>query len=217
MFHSWAALLPGLEVIGVQLPGRENRLRESLFRRLEPTVAAAMEALAPALDRPYALLGYSFGALVAYELVRALRREGQALPQRLLVLGRRAPHLPESSPPVYRLGDEQLVAWMREMGGTPQVLLEHPELLPLFLPILRADLTIHETYQYTAEPPLAVPITGFGGVRDPQASREEMEAWRDHSSEGFELRLYPGGHFFWKNYQPMLCADIGRELAVEPE
>jgi medium-chain acyl-[acyl-carrier-protein] hydrolase len=213
LFASWPELLPdGVELNAVQLPGRENRLREEPFTRLQPLLEVLSEAIRPYLDLPFALLGYSFGALLAFELARCLRRDGAPLPQHLFVLGRRAPHLNNPEPPVHRYSDPELVAWMRDLGGTPTLILEHPELLPIFLPILRADLTLHETYAYRPEAPLDLSISAFGGLRDSQAGREELEAWKEHTNGRFNLRLYPGGHFFLKSYQAMVVRDISAML-----
>jgi medium-chain acyl-[acyl-carrier-protein] hydrolase len=213
LFASWAEMLPeGVELNAVQLPGRENRLRETPITQLEPLLSLLLEAVRPYLDLPYAILGYSFGALLAFELTRCLRRSGAPLPHHLFVLGRRAPHLANPSPPVHQYSDADLVSWMRDLGGTPALILEHPELLPIFLPILRADLTLHETYSYRSDAPLDLPISAFGGLRDSQASREELAAWREHTNGRYRLHLYPGGHFFVKNYQAMLLRDISAVL-----
>jgi len=213
LFASWAEMLPkGVELNAVQLPGRENRLREAPFTQLEPLLPVLLEEIRPYLDLPFAILGYSFGALLAFELTRCLRQSGAPLPHHLLVLGRRAPHLTSPSPPVHQNSDAGLVEWMRDLGGTPALILEHPELLPIFLPILRADLTLHETYSYRPDAPLDLPISTFGGLQDSQASREEMEAWQEHTTGRFTLRLYPGGHFFAKDYQAMLLRDISAAL-----
>jgi surfactin synthase thioesterase subunit len=213
MFASWPEGLPaGVELNAMQLPGRENRLREEPFTSVQHLLLELAEAIRPSLDLPFAILGYSFGALLAFELTRFLRQNGDPLPQHLFVLGRRAPHLSSELPPVHGRADAELVEWMRGLGGTPALILDHPELLPIFLPILRADLTLHETYVYRAEAPLDMPIAAFGGLRDSQVSREELAAWREQSNGRFTLRLYPGGHFFLKSYQTMVLRDISALL-----
>jgi medium-chain acyl-[acyl-carrier-protein] hydrolase len=213
LFASWREALPdGLELSAVQLPGRENRLREQPYSRLEMLLPELAEAIRPYLDLPFAMLGYSFGALLVFELTRHLRRHGLPLPHHLFVLGRRAPHLAGRLPPVHHCPDAELVEWMRGLGGTPTLILEHPELLPIFLPVLRADLTLHETYTYQPDAPLDLPISAFGGLNDSQVSRKEMEAWAEQTSGRFTLRLYPGGHFFLKSYQPMVLRDISAVL-----
>jgi medium-chain acyl-[acyl-carrier-protein] hydrolase len=130
-------------------------------------------------------------------------------------LARRAPQLASGSPPAHQLADAELINWMRDLGGTPELLLEHPELLPIFLPILRADLTLHESYVYQPEPPLNLPITAFCGLGDSQASRAEMAAWREQSSAAYGLRLYPGDHFFLKSYLTTVLGDVSAVLTAD--
>jgi medium-chain acyl-[acyl-carrier-protein] hydrolase len=213
LFHTWRSHVPaGVELLAVQLPGRENRLREPLFNDVSELVVTLGAALRPFLDRPYTLLGYSFGALVAFELARWLRRQGERLPSHLFVAARRAPHLAGTGPAIHRYADSELVEWLRELGGTPDLLLEHPELLPLYLPILRADLRAHETYRYRPEAPLDVPISAFGGFGDTQASHAEIEAWCEHTALAYTTRFYPGGHFFLTEYQKEFLRDVFRGL-----
>ena len=101
-FHPLAALLPrDIEMLTVQLPGRESRLSEPPFRRMAPLVDALTDAIAPLLDdKPYALFGHSMGALIAYELGRAFERERLPLPRTTIVSGRRAPSVPNTEAPL---------------------------------------------------------------------------------------------------------------------
>src|SRR5580704_11521240 len=80
VFRSWGDYLsPEFEVIGVQLPGREERLRDELFVRIEPMVESAAKSLCSDLTAPFAFFGHSMGSILAYELACFLRRNG--LPQ----------------------------------------------------------------------------------------------------------------------------------------
>ncbi|HCG01783.1 MAG TPA: hypothetical protein DEV93_14730 [Chloroflexi bacterium] len=54
-------------------PGRESRVGETPYTEMEALVAAAVDALLPLLDRPFALFGHCSGDLVAFEFAR-LRR-----------------------------------------------------------------------------------------------------------------------------------------------
>jgi medium-chain acyl-[acyl-carrier-protein] hydrolase len=90
--------------------------------------------------------------------------------------------------------------------------LENAELMQLLLPSLRADFAVLETYVYTPERPLECPITTFGGLSDHEASRDELEAWRDQTSAAFSLEMFPGDHFFVHSAQPLLLQALSREL-----
>ena len=207
-FHSWAAALPSsIELYAVRLPGRENRRAEPPFRDVVGAAAALGEAIAPLLDRPFAFFGHSMGALIAYELARSVP------PDWLFVSGRRAPHVPDREFPIHQLPEGAFVdAMTRRYGVSATSLLHDPELRALFVPVLRADFEAVERYQYRAAPPLDCPITAFGGLTDPRADPEGLHAWRGYTTGEFDMRLFPGDHFFHQTLRDKVVAEIARAL-----
>jgi surfactin synthase thioesterase subunit len=202
MYRTWLdSLPPSIELCAVQLPGRENRFREPACTSMQRLIDAVVPALAPALDRPYALFGHSMGALVAYEVARALQSLPHlAQPAHLLVSGRRAPHLPELETPMHGLADDQFVDEIgRRYGGIPAEVLRERDLLDLLLPGLRADMTAIETHVHVAGPPLACPISAFGGDADPRATASQLAAWQGHTLAGHRVQTFPGGHFYFSD------------------
>lgn len=216
VFRPWTVdgLPPAVEVCPVQLPGRENRLREKPFVRVEPLADTLTEVLAPHLDLPFAFFGHSMGSIVAFEVCQRLRQAGAAQPRLLLATGRRAPHLPDDDPPIYQLPDEELIERLKDYEGTPQAVLEHQELMALVLPILRADFELVETYRYRERPALDCPIAAWGGVEDPDVPRDSLEAWAAVTNAACRARLFPGGHFFLHEDRPRLLAALSEELAA---
>jgi medium-chain acyl-[acyl-carrier-protein] hydrolase len=197
-FRAWADdLPPTIELCPIQLPGRENQLKQPPFTnllRLSQTLA-----LLPYLDRPFVFLGHSMGALVSFEVIRQLRRQQAPLPLQLVVSGRRAPQIPHRVPAIHQLSDDGFIAALQQFGGTSPVVWQNAELRQLFLPVLRADFAMLETYIYRPEAPIDCPISAFGGRQDPETLGDNLSAWRDQTSRHFSLRLFPGGHFFIKH------------------
>lgn len=180
----------------MQLPGRENRTVERGFTSMPPLMEALAAALQRWRDLPFAVFGHSHGALVGFELARLTRRTGTPGPVHLFASGRRAPDVPLRNPPTWNLPDEQFLEQLSALGGMPSEILAHRELLELLLPLLRADVTLAETYAYTDEPPLSIPITTFVGVDDAKATRDDVEAWERHTTGPFAQHLFPGDHFY---------------------
>lgn len=213
VFYPWADILPStIEVCPVQLPGHGTRLAEPLFQRLATLVAAAADGLQPYLDKPFAFFGHSMGALLSFELARHLRRNGKPGPVHLFVSGHGAPHLPDRNPPLHPLPEPEFVAKLRELNGTPEEILRHQELLQLLIPILRADFAVCETYVHPPEPPLACPISAYGGLGDAYVSREELAAWQEHTASRFSVRMFPGDHFYLNSAQLYLLQALAREI-----
>ncbi len=206
LFRSLSEQAPAcIEICPVQLPGRENRFAEAPFFSLEVLVATLSHIMLPYLERPYVFFGHSMGALISFELACALRRKGHTPgPERLYISGHRAPHLPQPQPLLHRLADPQLIEALRSLHGTPEEILNNTELLRLLLPLLRADLAMCETYHYQPEPPLSSPISAFGGLQDQSVPRESLLAWREHTSSSFQVRFFPGDHFFFHTEQEAL-------------
>lgn len=214
VYRGWGASLPNdLEVCPVQIPGRESRLREPAFTNLKVMVPAVADALAPYLDLPFVFFGHSMGAEISFELARELRRRGRPQPLHLFVSGRRAPHLPAREEPIHALPDPEFLAKIRELNGTPEEVLQHEELMKLLLPILRADFSVNETYEYTEEEPLQAGISAFGGIGDKDVLREDVEAWRQHTRGRFRARMFPGDHFFIHGNKDLVLEAVARDLA----
>jgi medium-chain acyl-[acyl-carrier-protein] hydrolase len=213
IFRLWAESLPSdVDVHLAQLPGRENKLMETPFTRLEPMVEAVAEAIVPLLDRPFAFFGHSMGALIGFELARLLRRRLGREPEHLFVSGRRAPHLASQESPTYNLNDADFIAKLRQLNGTPKEVFEHPELLPLILPLLRADFTVCETYAYKDEAPLNCPITVVSGLDDRHVGTDTLEEWRLQTKGRCDVHLFPGDHFFLHEARPHILRLMTRSL-----
>jgi medium-chain acyl-[acyl-carrier-protein] hydrolase len=200
-FHSWLEALPpdvGLatEICSIQLPGRCAVPTEPLVTRLTPLVEALIPAFRYQSEMQFAFFGHSMGALISFELARELRRRGMTGPIHLIVSGHRAPDLPDPHASIHELPDNEFIARLRELDGTPEQVLQDPELMAIFLPVLRADFAVCETYHYEPDRPLDCSITVFGGNHDRRVQRDELSAWRSQTSKFFAVRMFPGGHFF---------------------
>lgn len=198
MFRFWTTeLAPEINLYPVQLPGREGRWHEPPLTGIYKLIPALSEALKPLLQPPYAFFGHSMGAFIAFELARQLRRENWQEPAALIVSAARAPQIPDPDPPVHTMPGEQLIEDLKRLDGIPRELLEHPELVALVLPALRADLEMCATYAYRDEPPLACPISVHCADHDNKVPLEHLTPWRVQTSREFQLRVFPGDHFFY--------------------
>lgn len=214
VYQPWCQHLPAqVELRGIQLPGRENRFREAPATQLKPLIEHITAALLPHLDKPFVFFGYSLGALLAFETVRALRRGGHPQPAHLFSAARVGPKIPpKEDPPVYTLSEADFSAKLHELNGTPQEILQNAELMQIVGPLIRADFQLNETYVYTPEPPLACGITAVRGTKDHLTPHEEMLQWQEETSGGFVVRTLPGDHFFMNSARELLLQVIRHDL-----
>ncbi|MBZ5569138.1 MAG: alpha/beta fold hydrolase [Acidobacteriia bacterium] len=216
-YFSWAhELAPSIELLAVQLPGREDRIREKPFNRLSDIVPLAAQAIRPLVRGPYAFFGHSMGALIAFEVTRYLRAEAFPGPAQLFVSARRAPPRPERLARIHHLPEaEFLAALRRRWNGIPPAVLREPELLQLVLPSLRADMAVIETYTYTNGERLDSPISVFGAENDKGVDRDDLQAWGELTNGFFRLRMFPGDHFFIRSQYRKVARAVSEDfLAV---
>ncbi len=217
IYRTWGDFFSrDLEIVAVQLPGREGRVREPAIASLSELLPQLAEALRPRMNVPFAFFGHSMGALVSFELARYLRKNGGPLPDQLLISARPAPHLPHRHTPIHGLPEADFI-WMvgeRYQAIPPQVLKE-PAIMKLVVPTLRADLQLVETHVFQEEEPLRIPIAAFGGRRDTLVPEADLRAWDRHSSNYFTCNICDGDHFYLNDerYRPGLLHGLWQQVS----
>jgi medium-chain acyl-[acyl-carrier-protein] hydrolase len=197
VFRSWQqSFSPEISLTLAHLPGRGARINEPSFKALRPMVHALAASLVADKQPPFAFLGHSMGALISFELARELRRRGQRGPLALFVSGRRAPQLPGPDPPTFNLPNDEFIAELRRLKGTPEEVLVSPELKNFFLPAIRADFELVETYAYHEEAPFACPIYVYGGLQDATVPVQHLKQWQKQTLRPCKVTMFRGDHFF---------------------
>ncbi len=97
-------------------------------------------------------------------------------------------------------------------NGIPQSILDNPELLKLFLPVMRSDVAMLDTYHYVDEAPLECSISAFGGSHDLSVSLDELKAWGDQTQGAFNVELFAGDHFFLHTAQNSVVETVAKAL-----
>jgi surfactin synthase thioesterase subunit len=221
-FRLWPRTLPAdVELLAVQLPGRESRIRERPFDAIHDIVAAIQPAVAAAADLPYAIFGHSMGALVAFELALALEAAGGRPPSHLFVSARRAPDEPDFASPVHALPEAQFLDELqRRYGAVPEAIRQEPELLALLLPVLRADIRAIECYAPDPDRRVRCPVQVYGGIDDRHPVPAQLCGWQRVAEREVRVRLFAGDHFYLTTQRDALTADIAArwaEASVEVE
>lgn len=192
-FVSWQRNVPAaVQFLVAQLPGREKRAAEKNATSLREVVAGVVDEL-PDSPAPLTVLGHSFGAVVAYEIVRSLRASGR--PVRLLaVSGRQPPCFPSEAPFASDASCEDLLARLVDMGGVSSSLRDRPTLMEPFIEAIRGDLRLMEQYQRPPSP-CDVPITAIHARQDPVVMGDRMRLWGVETTALFSYIEVEGDHF----------------------
>lgn len=213
LFRSWARLLrDDVELLAIRLPGRGIRLRERLYDNWPALIEDTYAAVGPYLNRPHAFYGHSFGARLGYELTRLAGASRPGRTRRLFVSACRSPDHPQHRPFFHRLPDPELVGSLRTLGGSPVEVLEAPAMRRVWLPVVRSEVRLAETWSDRhGGTSMAIPITGTYGSDDPIDDAASMRGWSSYSGDS-ELVQFPGGHFHPETHREALLKVINSRL-----
>lgn len=197
-------------MLAVEPPGHGTRMGAPLPTDVASCADCLAADLLPETTRPYAVFGHSLGAIVAYEVARRFTEAGRP-PVHLFVAGHPAPGWPRVEPPIRHLSDHDFLVAVHAMDASPSELLDDGDVADYFLPVLRADFTMSETYAEADGDPLPCPITALGGLGDAGVPTHGLDAWWRLGTRGSTVHL-PGGHFFLHTARAGLLGAVARDL-----
>ncbi len=215
-YNSWIKKMKGkIIVCPIQLPGREERIMEKPYNNMADMLDDLEETIWENIRGPYAFWGHSMGGKIAYELEKRMEKRGKTA-QCFLVSGSRIPSISEPNP-IYHLPDDEFKKALGRFEGTPKEILENQELLDFFLPMLRADFTMDETYYDKELTVLHSPIEAFGGRKDREADEEAMKEWAQYTEMDFHCHMFEGGHFYIREQEEAVLSEVRKCLLGVPD
>ncbi|PEB79488.1 thioesterase II family protein [Bacillus nitratireducens] len=188
---------PYIEVVPIELAGRGYRIEESLCQSMEEAVNDVYTSIVKQIEHsPYILYGHSMGSLIAYEVARKIQDSKNVLPEFLVLSGRNHPNSKMKNIR-HNLPNEQFKREVIAMGGTPSGVLQSEELMGIFLPILRADFKIVETYIHDNNMQACdIDFLIFNGENDEFTTYNQVIKWEQYTSKTCTFHSFKGNHFF---------------------
>ncbi len=203
VYKSWQKYLPPeIEVVPIEVKGRGKRYGEKLCDNMGEMVQDVFGQIRDQLQEgEYAIYGHSMGAVVAHEICYKIIEEELPTPLHLFLSGRQAPHCPkDEEEKTYLLSDDKFRAKLVDYGGTPTEVLENDELMKIFVPILRGDFKVCDTYKHQKQNyKFDFGITIMTGLEE-DLSEEQIEGWQIYTGKKLNNHRFPGGHFFIHEY-----------------
>lgn len=199
IFNKWKQYLDDrIELIPIELAGRGKRIHEPLYSDVPAVIHDVYEIVGKIINGdPFALFGHSMGGMISYQLYQKLREKDHQTPIHVFFSGRSAPHIKRPDEKKYHLLEEEdFKKEVINLGGTPPEFFDFPELLEVFLPLLKNDFKLAETDIHNGEiHPLDCNITVFLG-KDEDLNTEQCDGWKKHTNKLCSIHYFEGEHFF---------------------
>ncbi|TVX93375.1 thioesterase II family protein [Paenibacillus agilis] len=205
-----------LEIEGVELKGRGEKFGQGFYHDISEAVDDIYSMIKDKIrDEKYALFGHSMGTLLAYELYYKIIEEGHPRPQHIFFSGRQSPIVHNNMYVNFTMSDDEFISKIIALGGIHEELTQSKELMRFYLPILKNDIRIMETYEFKERPErLKCKITVLNGLEDKIDTIQKI-TWDDLCEQKSKSYYFTGSHFFIndhveqivKLFEGVLCQD----------
>ncbi len=215
IYQQWSdALPPEIEVLPIQLPGRQRRLQEQPFTDFASLIEVLGDVLYPYLDKPFALFGHSMGGIIAFELAYFLEEKYNLKPRHLFLSGIVPPSDNTFLEKIESLSETERLNYLLEISEIPESITEDSSLFNELMNIFKADFQLLQSYRYLEKKPLYLPISSFSGVDDYTVSDRQLSLWSEYTTSNLKIDRIPGKHMFMflKDSQKLLLELISQEL-----
>jgi medium-chain acyl-[acyl-carrier-protein] hydrolase len=195
-FFTWRdAAQNGFDLFAAELPGRGRRTHEDFVDSIPELARSLADSISILPNKPYVFFGHSLGALIAYETARVLSARGQYALAKLIISARQSPDSISVSKGLPLLDENSLTKYLRNLAGTPEVVLKNEDLMRMVIPILRADLKLIYSHKHVPSKAMDIPIITIGAINDDYVTFESLLGWGNMTTGTFHLHMIKGGHF----------------------
>ncbi|NXG06075.1 SAST synthase, partial [Sakesphorus luctuosus] len=199
----WSTLLSNsIEVLCVRFPGREARLNEPFAKDMTSLVNEVTSVLLKEFqEKPFAFFGHRCGSAKVFCQVilkhAAVLKDSGFL---FIASGTTSEHSEEilsiKRIPISDTKDEEVLAYIQKIGGTPPELLRNKDIRKHVVLTFKEDLRVLQTFSFEKaemDIPFCCDITCFNGSDD---IPHDLQAWQELTSGDTSFYKLPGGHFY---------------------
>ncbi|WP_286761492.1 thioesterase II family protein [Salegentibacter sp. UBA1130] len=203
------------EYLPLELPGRGNRLDESLLTSKEEAIEDYLQQIVRKRNNaPYMIIGHSMGAALGLSVVKGLEDKNDP-PFCFLATGTPGPglHSRKDEQPVFVLSDEDFKAELRKLGGVPEEILDNKDLYDFFSPIIRSDFQLLEENK-GFENGLKIKTSIHALMGDEEPLVDKIKNWEKFTFGTVETQILRGNHFFIHRNKGKLSSVIRQHAAT---
>ena len=210
-YGKWKEKMESIEICPVQLPGREEAFRDEKIYDMDTASDQIVETLKDYVDQDTVFFGHSMGAFVMYETMLILQK----------LLNRKA-YLAISSGQVSPFGyggvgfdassEEAVINYIKDMGGTDDILISNAEARSFFIPIIQNDLMAASSYSATrmTQSDKCQSIAVVYGEDDEDITDDNIKDWTKIGENFIGNHIFKGGHFYMNTFGDELLRYIDK-------
>lgn len=200
------------DVFPIQLPGRESRITEPPLRVMSVALNCILEEIEPYLTDNMAFVGHSMGSIMAYETARLLSMKNMKTPKHIFLCGAMPPDLIGESEKIHELSDREFCEKLKGYESISSEMMKYEEFYKFFVPIIKADFEMIETYKPGEIWKMPFGVTVFSGEDDPYVPLDCLAQWKRYCENTPEIITYSGNHFFLKEHTEEICNVINSKM-----
>ncbi|WP_336821957.1 thioesterase II family protein [Staphylococcus capitis] len=186
----------------LELPGHGTRFSEPLKKNIEDMADDITNKIIEYGEKNFSILGYSLGAIILYETYFKLKNRGFSLPKNLIICSKEPIGYKKKFDDVNNMSNFTFKNFIRNIGGTPEEVLNNKELWELIAPILKNDFIALDNYENKQKnEQCKSSIYVFVGNSD-NIDKNLIYKWSDIAYNRINYKFFEGSHFFlFDNYK----------------
>lgn len=184
-----------IELVPVEYSGHLMRYSEPLYNSINEMALDVYSQIVDKICEDYAILGYSIGGLIAYELFNIIKSCGHLLPKHILIFGTNEPDHTYLKLDYESFDIDQIRDFLSDFNGTSHKILENNDFLKKISSIVKSDCIALRDYVSDNTKKITVPVTVLRG--EDEKDRENCQkGWERFCSAKLDYKVVKGGHFF---------------------
>lgn len=214
MYMEMKRLLRGIhDMTPVEYPGHGYRMGEMLCTSMEELTEIAVQfVLEQKGNEPYAILGYSMGGNVAYEVCRMLekKKKSEGL-QHLFLCACTPPNVDDGGKDIRAMSEEDALQLILNLNGTDMEDYREEEFMKYFFPILKNDIALYQAYKAGYQKKSerrAYEVLKTKGSLFFSIEEGHIDQWNQFFETEPKFQRFSGGHFFIRKHTQGICDAI---------
>lgn len=215
-YAKWNEHLSSIEVLPVQLPGRENRIKDEPYINSEELTEKIVNEIEPYLQTGnFSIFGHSMGGILGFEVAKKLEKRN-IFPDICFISGTSIEGYTEikyADKKTNDMNDDEFIQMVSQFGAIDEnnLIFKYSEIREIYLKILRADFNVIESYEPT-ENKVICPIVAMCGNNDPSENIKRMCEWEKYTESEVSFIEYNGNHFYLDENLDKIGMDIKHKL-----